>query len=411
MSDDPREAPPQDGPQDEPPREPPEPKAYSTDQFAFVDTDSEADEEVSGWLNFMHSRAGRKVDRREQRRERLTLLGVVLGLAALIGGVVLWSPWSSGGEAVDTGHDVMPDDRVAVLFQVQSANATAATSAILLHDRRGGGRSALVTVPGDLILPVEGEGRMTVRSALAEAGPTLTREAMAELLGVPMAGSWVLDGTEFAVLVDRLGGITVGGQALGGTQVLARVAAADGGKDILTAFFRGFPGPFTAGRDLLLDFGILAAPGLPVDLLGAVVTGLARDGAGGKLGVGVLPLDSSGHGLDVAAALPVVRDLLGGEPGEGRGDATPRIQVQLAPGAGVKESDVRADVLNAGYEYVDGGAAPAGAAVAVLVRSSLPDAQALGESIAATLGLPLSAVKLSEDVPFTADVLVVLARR
>ncbi|GAA0634317.1 hypothetical protein GCM10009547_42930 [Sporichthya brevicatena] len=401
---------------DDGPETPPAPgeqageKAYSTEQFAFVEADSEADEEVSSWLNFMHSRAGRKVDRREQRRERRLLLGVTLGLIALIAGVVFWKPWSSSGESVDTGHHVMGQDRVAVLFQVQAANSEAATSAILLHDRRGGGKGALVTVPADLVLPVEGEGRLTLRSALAEAGPTLTREALAELLGVPLVGSWVLDQTEFTLLVDRLGGIRVGEQNLTGAQALARVRNADTAKDVLTAFTGAFPGGFGAGRDLLLDFGILAAPGLPVDLLGAVVTGLSRDGAAGKLGVAVLPLDDSGHGLDVAAALPVVRDLLGGEPGEGRGDATPRIQVQLAPNAGIRESDVRADVLNAGYEYVDGGSAPAGAASVVLVRTSLPDARALGETIAATLGLPTSAVKLSDDVPFTADVLVVLGR-
>lgn len=385
-------------------------KTYSTEQFAFVDADPDADGEVSGWLTFMHSRAGRKVDRREQRRERLTLLAVALALVALVAGIVVWSPWSSAEEKADTGHSVMPGDRVAVLFQVQGVDGSAASSAILLHDRRDGGRGALVTVPPALLLPVEGGGRVTVRQALAEAGPTLTREALAELLGVPMAGSWVLDGTEFSVLVDRLGGIRVGGQTVPGAQALQRVGGADGGRDVLTAFVGAFPGGFTAGRDLLVDFGILAAPGLPVDLLGAVVTGLARDGAAKTLGVGVLPLDASGFGLDVAAALPIVRDLLGGEPGEGRGDATPRIQVQLAPGSGVQESDVRADVLNAGYEYVDGGAAPGGAPSVVLVRPSLPDAQALGESIAMTLGLPVSAVRLSDDVPFTADVLVVLGR-
>lgn len=385
-------------------------KPYSTEQFAFVDESlDESAPEVSGWLSFMNSRAGRKVDRREQRRERVRLLGVSLALIALIGGVLLWSPWSSGGK-LDTGHSVMPEDRVAVLFQVQAADATATSSAIFLHERDGGGRSALVTVPTDLVLPVAGEGRLTVGSALAEAGPTLTREALAELLGVPMAGSWVLAGSEFSLLVDRLGGLRVSGQTLSGAQALQRVGTADGGEEVLSAFVGAFPAAFTAGRDLLLDFGILAAPGLPVDLLGAVVTGLSRDGVSGKLAVGVLPLDASGNGLDVTAALPVVRDVLGGEPGEGRGDATPRILVQLAPGSGVKESDVRADVLNAGYEYLDGGAAPAGAQHLVLVRPSLPDAQALGESIATTLGLPLSAVRLSDDVPFTADVLVVLVR-
>ena len=53
------------------PEQPPE-KPYSTEQFAFVDeTLDESNEEVSGWLSFMHSRAGRKVDRREQRQERI----------------------------------------------------------------------------------------------------------------------------------------------------------------------------------------------------------------------------------------------------------------------------------------------------------------------------------------------------
>jgi hypothetical protein len=395
----------------------PEERTYSTEQFAFVDEnfDDSGGEEVSGWLSFMNSRAGRRVDRRERARERVTILGVVLALLIVLGGVVLWSPWSSA-EKADTGHALMPTDRVAVLFQVQAANSTATTSAILLHDRRGGGRSALVSVPADLVIPVEGEGRLTVRQALADAGPTLSREAIAELLGVQLAGSWVLDGPAFSLLVDRLGtlrvgGSGVGGQTLTGAQALARVGAADGGQDVLQAFLSAFPTDFTAGRDLLGDFGILAAPGLPVDLLGAVVTGISRDNAAGKLKLGVLPLDSSGHVLDVGAALPVVRDLLGGEPGQGREDATPRILVQLVPGSGIKESDVRADVLNAGYEYVDGGAAAKGAVSVVLVRPSTPDAQALGESIATTLGLPLSAVKLSDDVPFTADVLVVLGPR
>jgi hypothetical protein len=383
-------------------------KSYSTEQFAFVDESLESsdDLEASGWLTFMNSRAGRRVDRRERARERMTILAVVLALLVVAGGVVLWSPWSSEEQA-DTGHAVMPTDKVAVLFQVQAANSTATTTAILLHDRRGGGRSALVTVPADLVIPVEGEGRLTVRSALAEAGPTLTREALAELLGVEMAGSWVLDGPAFSLLVDRLGGVRAGGQALTGAQALARVGEADGGAAVIQAYLSAFPGAYTVGRDLLTDFGILAAPGLPVDLLGAVVTGMSRDNAAGKLALGTLPLDSSGHVLDVSAALPVVRDLLGGEPGKGSSDATPRVLVQLVKGAGRTESDVRADVLNAGFEYVDGGTVAAGTS-RVLVRPSTPDARALGESIATTLGLPISAVRLSDDVPFTADVLVVL---
>ncbi len=387
------------------PEEPPGPERYGTEEFAFVDEDATG--EVSGWLSFMNSRAGRRADRRELIRERLILLGVALALASLVGGLLLWRPWSSDSVA-DTGNDALGADRVAVLMQVQGADGAAVTSAILVHDRRGGGRGALVTVPPELVLPVEGEGRLTVRSALAEAGPTLTREAVGELLGVELAGSWVLDGVEFGLLVDRLGGVRVGSETLAGPAALGRVGAADGGREVLTALAAAFPPAFTTGRDLLLDFGVLAAPGVPVERLAAVLTGLSRDGPAGRLGVAVLPLDGSGNGLDVAAALPVVRDLLGGEPGQGREDATPRILVEIGPG--IRESDVRADILNAGFEYVAGGAAK-GTVSAVLVRASIPDAQALGESIATTLGLPLSAVRLSDDVPFTADVLVVLANK
>jgi hypothetical protein len=385
-------------------------KAYSTEQFAFVDDNFDAtdDLEASHWLSFMNSRAGRRVDRRERARERVTILAVVLALVVVAGGVVLWSPWSSA-EKADTGHDVMPADQVAVLFQVQAANSTATTSAILVHDRRSGGRSALVNVPPDLVIPVEGEGRLTVRQALADAGPTLSREALSELLGVNLSGSWVLDATGFSLLVDRLGGLRVGGQALTGAQALARVGATGGGQDVLPAFLSAFPTAYTVGRDLLTDVGILAAPGLPVDLLGAVVTGISRDDAAGKLKLAALPLDSSGHMLDLSAALPVVRDLLGGQPGRTNPDATPRILVRIVKGSGYQESDVRADVLNAGYEYVDGGTI-AGGASQVVVRPSTPDARAIGASIAITLGLPESAVRLSDDVPFTADVLVVLGK-
>ncbi len=97
-----------------------------------------------------------------------------------------------------------------------------------------------------------------------------------------------------------------------------------------------------------------------MERLGALMAGLARDAAATRLGVGALPLDPASRGLDLVAALPVVRDMLGGVPGQGREDATPRILVQFAPRSGSTEADVRADVVNAGYEYVAGGAAAAG---------------------------------------------------
>lgn len=381
---------------------------YRTEQFAFVDED--ATSEVSGWLTFMHSRQGRRADRREQARERWLLLAALVAVVALVGGVLLWRPWSSDPVA-DTGHDALGADRVAVLFQVQDDAGAALMSGILLHDKRDGGRGAAVAVPAELVLPVEGGGRETLRSALAEAGPTLTREALGELLGLELAGSWVLDRGTFVRFVDGLGGLMTGGgdngppTRLRGAEALALGGSAAGAAQVLPALAAALPGAFSATNALLTDLGILSSSGLSTERLAAVLAGTSRDFAAGTLKVGALPVTAASGELDVASALPFVRDALGGEPGQGRSDATPRVLVQI--GAGIRESDVAADVLNAGFEYVPGGAARTGASQ-VLVRPSMPDAQALGESIATTLGLPLSVVRLSDEVPFTADVLVVL---
>jgi hypothetical protein len=279
----------------------------------------------------------------------------------------------------------------------------------------------------------------TVRLGLVEAGPTLTREAIGELLGIELAGNWVIDHAAFARLVDTLGGVDVGGGDLKncgaaapatggrgnaralpadserGVQVVdgqTAVRIADTGRcsgRVLEGLAIALPGSFAAARATLDSVGVLPSSGLDTPVLAAVLAGLHRDVApgGGQMSFGSLELNPSGNTLNAEASRSIVIDVLGGRPGEDPG-GTPRILVQIAPGAGVKESDVRADVLNAGYEYVDGGAAPAGATRVVLVRPSTPDAQALGESIATTLGLPLSAVRLSDDVPFTADVVVVL---
>ncbi|MGQ0630701.1 MAG: hypothetical protein ACT4P1_06630 [Sporichthyaceae bacterium] len=375
---------------------PPPDERYRTEEFTFVDTPDDLSEgaEATHWLQFMNSRAGRRVERREQARERVALLAALAVVIAVVAAVVAWQPWSSEGPA-DTGAEFLGADRVAVLMQVQAPDNSADATAILIHDR-GGGPEGVTVVPAAMVLSVEGQSRLSVGAALAEAGPTLTREALAELVGVPLVGTWLLTASEFAALSER-----VGRQAPLGTDstVVART---------LQAFVRAFPPQYSSTRDLLLDFGILAAPGLSVERLAAVLTALALRG---DFLAAALPLDPGTGELDVDAAGSTALADLGGQPGQGRSDATPRVLVSIARGAGVRESDVRADVLNAGYEYVAGPAADAAAQTVVTVRTSVSDAQAVGESIAGALGLPTSAVRLSDNLPLTADVAVVIARR
>ena len=281
--------------------------------------------EAAGWLHFVRSRAGERLDRQAARRERRVLLGVLVLVLAVVVGAVLWQPWGGGSDA-DTGDEALGADRVPMLLQVQGANGATA-SAVLVRDRRGKGSGAVVPVPASLGLPVEGTAAATVRSALDDAGPTLSREALGELIGVALVGSWVLTEAEFATLVDRLGGLRIGGSTVDGQGAVTRAAASAAGTgEVLGALVGGFPTLFSAATQLLSDLGVLAAPGLPVPRLAAVLCGLARESAEDRLTVTTLPVDASGARLDPRAAGPVVRDVLGGRARgrSGRRDAADR---------------------------------------------------------------------------------------
>jgi hypothetical protein len=375
-----------------------------------VDLEASGEADSTGWLNFMHSRAGARVDRREVRRERrIAALVLVLVLGA-VAGIVVWRPWSAG-RSDDAGDAALGADRVAALVVVSDRSGAVAT-AVVEQDRRGSGSGAVVGVPGSLGLSVEGLGPLSVRDAAAQAGPTLSRDALGALLGVPLVGSWVIASGDFVALVDRLGGIRVAGQPVDGKTALARAGVdAAGVRDVVTGFVSAFPAGFAATRSLLGNLGVLDEPGLPVARLAALVSGLARDVPDGRLRTGALPLDSSGQALDPTGATPLITDILGGRPGAGRADSTPRVSVSIAPGAGLAELDVQADVLDAGYEYLRGPAVAAGAASSVVVRTGTPDAQKLGAAIAALFDLPGSAVRLGAEVPLGADVAVVLAKQ
>ena len=121
----------------------------------------------TGWLNFVHSRAGARIDRREARRERWVVLAGLLVVAAVIAGVLVWRPWS-GRSSADTGVSALGADRVAMLLAVSDGRGAIAT-AVLEQDRRHGGSGAVVGVPANLDLSVEGLGTMSVHDAVASA--------------------------------------------------------------------------------------------------------------------------------------------------------------------------------------------------------------------------------------------------
>jgi hypothetical protein len=389
-------------------------------------------EDTAAWLSFTRTRAGRRQERQELLRARLRAAGATGAALLLAVGLFAWSPWSSGRDS-DTGDTALGSRRATVLLGVQGRDGAALLAGLLVHDRvdrRGG----VVVVPPEVRLPVSGEGRIEVAQALRRAGPTLTREAIGDAVGVAVDGSWVLPADEFARFVDRLGGVEVavdetvarsgrpvvraGQRRLSGEQAIAYATYLGPGEEqsrrserteqVLRALASAVPETFVGTRAVLHSLGVLGDVGLSVDRLAAVLSGLSRDASARRLGAGTLPVDEAGHGLDVAAAGPLVRDLLGGRPRTSLGDVTPRVMVQLRSADAGLAAEVRATLVGAGYEYVDGGTAPAGEGSVVTVRAGTTDAIPVGEAVALTLGLDRRDVTTSADLPVLADVLVVL---
>jgi hypothetical protein len=86
---------------------------------------------------------------------------------------------------------------------------------VIQHDRTQD-RGAVVGLPDDLVVVPDlnvdsalAGGPITLGGALIAAGESLTRDGVADVLGVDVAGSFVLDVPTFANVVTRLGGIDV----------------------------------------------------------------------------------------------------------------------------------------------------------------------------------------------------------
>lgn len=97
----------------------------------------------------------------------------------------------------------------------------------------GGPRGALV-VPAQTSATVPGQGESTVGEALGLA-PRQAATTVANLLGVWIEHQAVIGGASLASLVDRAGGLDVGGDRLGGAEVMRLLKRAGEGRTIAFA--------------------------------------------------------------------------------------------------------------------------------------------------------------------------------
>lgn len=380
-------------------------------------------------------RAARRAEQQRRRRRNQRLVAAVAGLLVLALGLALLT---RGGD--DKGKDTS-DVRTqrTLLLQVMGPDRDAVITALLAHDPKTS-TGAAVLVPPQVIVTVPGAGSQVLGNALANSGMDGSRNALADLVGVTIDGSWVMDIAAFERLVTAVGGIdvTVDVPVVRGRVVVLQAGAqhVDGARAFAFATYLA-PGEQEQSRlarlQSVLDGLLSALPaeaGRLVNGLGAtsrfsrsareaavVIEGLKADGGKGALQYRSLPVikvdagtDETRFRLDEPAARSMVDELLADSVPAGVRAEGNRVLVLNGvgtPGLGAK---VRDRLVKGGLVFVGSRNAPSFgyAKTLVLVKDATQEGAALGARVARALGVPESSVQVSDQIGTITDVVVIV---
>jgi anionic cell wall polymer biosynthesis LytR-Cps2A-Psr (LCP) family protein len=391
--------------------------------------------------------AERAARRRAGRRRRLLGLAVVLVLLLGAGG----SGWLlSDHGSTGTARQSAPVIRQrTLLVQVAGADGAALGSA-LLGVKPDGSDAASMLIPSRLFVDVPGSGAIPFGDTLALPASSAPADALTDLLGVSVSGSWVLTQQGLAALVDKVGGVQAdvdvdvqatdaagrrtivvrsGPQRLAGTAAAAYATYAAAGEpeqarlarfnDVLDGVLRAMPGG--AGQ-ISAAVAALGAGSRSTMSQGALADVLATfHGAAAKDDVvsGVLPVNEidtgaaqQAYGIDAGQAGMLVRSRFAGALQQGPAGAAIRVLVENGAGTPGLVEKARQRLVDAGLRFVNGGnAAEFGfARSVVLISDGTARSQEQGRKVAAALGLSTDSIEISTRGQTVAEVIVILGR-
>lgn len=395
--------------------------------------------------------AGRRAaarKRRRQRQRRLVALGVALVLLAAAAVAVLLD--RSAPDAEPAPPAAQGRTQQTLLLQVRSVDGSGALASALLAADAPSGSGAVVLVPPRVIVDVPGAGSVAFGQALgpgagtdtgadgAAGRPAAPADALSDLLGVTVDGSWVLESGALTQLVDALGGITAtvdvpvlqdgsvvlpqGEQRLDGARALLLLGYLDEGEpeqarlarvqEVLDGVLGALPEDQAAVAGLVDQLAPASASTLATPQIAALLLDLeAPDRPLQYDSLPVVPIDPGGgvtaFRLDAAAAGALVDRLLAQSVREGARQTGNRVLVLNGVGPGVGEAArgklVAADLVFVGARNNERFGVQT---TTVLVPEATPAGQALGERVAAALGVP--AVVQQSDLGTVADAVVVI---
>ena len=362
------------------------------------------------------------------------------GLALLLLVVITVVLVTTGGDGHKTVRAPVRTQRT-VLLQLQAAGGTAAASALLAHDPASQD-GVVVLVPQQVLATVPGGGSLPFTRALQTAGVTGSRSALADLMGVTIDGSWVLNGGTMAQLVDQLGGLrlTVDAPVVSGRSVLLQPGPQQlsGAQAVL---YMTYLGPKEQEQTRLtrvqavIDAVVSALPAKVDTLLGslaggsqstlsttdlaALLEGLKSDDSANNLQYRALPVipvaagnDDIRFRIDAAADRSLVDDVLAQSIPPGSRTEGNRVLVLNGVGTPGLGQKVRDKLVPAGFVFVGSRNAPSFGYLTtqVLVAEGNTTGGELGARVAKALGLPRSSVQSSTQIGTIADVVVIVGK-
>jgi hypothetical protein len=382
-------------------------------------------------------RTARLAEKRRRHKRNTRVVAAVAGAAVLVAGVAFVLNRGGDKKASDAGKRTQR----TILMQVKGPAGTAIASALLAHDPATTEGSA-VLVPPQVIAAVPGFGSQAFGRALATTSAKGSREALADLMGISVDGSWVLDSATFTRLVNLEGGIQVdvdvtvmsgrvvllqpGAQHLDGAHALAYgtyLAAGEQEQTRLARLQAVVDGIVAAlPKDvptMLSSLGAGSQPSTTVASLADLLSGLKKDDAASQLQYRSLPVikvdagtDETRFRIDAAGTRSLVDELLAASIPPGARAEGNRVLVLNGVGTPGLGEKVRAKLVPSGFVFVGSRNAPTFgyAKTQVLVKDATTAGSALGARVAKALGVPASAVRASTQIGSIADVVVIVGR-
>ncbi|MFE0647904.1 LCP family protein [Streptomyces sp. NPDC059534] len=395
-------------------------REYRTEQFSFIEEPDEDSEDVIDWLKFTESRSERREEAKRRGRNRVVALVVVLVLAAVGGVGYLWSAGKLPGTSAPEqkgGTATGPQKRDAIVVHLHDIKS-GGTSTALLVDNTTTRQGTTILLPNSIVVADDEGAATTLGKSVEDDGSGGTREAIDNLLGTKITGTWRLDTPFLENLVEAVSSIETDTDTdVPDTKKGAEPLVRKGEKQTLNGraavAYATYRAPGEAEAKQLQRFGQvmygvlrkissdpevatvtvetlqqILDPSLPEKDLAASLAKLAEHAKIGDYKTALLPVGQDGT-LTEAASASVVKDILGGKVTPPAAGDVPRVSVRDGSGKNATEA-ARVVLINGGYAFVGGTTAGTQEKSQVLYGDDAQKATAV--EVAKTLGLPTGSV-------------------